>query len=333
MLQPPSHSHHPPPCSVPAPMASCYTAGRGTPPAPAPLPRPGALSWLPLAATLRDGAPVTVRQLAAADVPAAAALLRHAVTVDRAWPWEEPLDNTAFAAYWCSHAAFVVVPASGGEGGRGRGAPSHPPESSPLPPRPQPPLLTAGSSEEEGERTTLSGGAPLSSGHPAGGGRATAAAPGRPAPPVVHGDGGGGGGSGCPNSGSGGGGCAGSGTPPAGAVSPCPPLLGAFYVKPNYPGRCDHLANGGFVTAPAARRRGVGTLMAAAHARAAADLGYRGVVFNLVFANNAAATALWERVGMRRVGTIPAAARMRPVGGVGEEVSYVDAHILYRSLV
>lgn len=112
-----------------------------------------------------------------------------------------------------------------------------------------------------------------------------------------------------------------------------PPLLGAFYVKPNFPGRCDHLANGGFVTAPAARRRGVGTLMAAVHARAAADLGYRGVVFNLVFANNAAAGALWARVGMRRVGTIPAAARMPVTGGGGGETEYVDAHILYRSLV
>ncbi|OSX78966.1 hypothetical protein BU14_0093s0009 [Porphyra umbilicalis] len=72
--------------------------------------------------------------------------------------------------------------------------------------------------------------------------------------------------------------------------------------------------------------------MAAAHARAAGDLGYRGIVFNLVFDDNVAAAALWAAAGMVRVGTLPAAARM-PRGGGGGGVDYVDAHILYRSLV
>ncbi|GAB0489298.1 hypothetical protein MMPV_000515 [Pyropia vietnamensis] len=267
-------------------MASCYTTGGAAPP-PSASPRPGALSWLPLAAALRDGTPVTVRRLGAADTPAAAELLRHAITVDRAWPWEEPLDDAAFVAYWWRATAA---------------APVHPTRS-------------GASRDDDGNGNGDGDGDGNGNGN-------------------GDGDGSGGGGRGSGDGDRDWGTYTDSndnGVPTTG--DPLPHLLGAFYVKPNFPGRCDHLANGGFVTAPAARRRGVGSLMAAAHARAAADLGYRGVVFNLVFANNAAAVALWERVGMRRVGTIPAAARMPAGKREGEELTYVDAYILYRSLV
>ena len=37
--------------------------------------------------------------------------------------------------------------------------------------------------------------------------------------------------------------------------------LGTFYVKPNYPGRSNHVCNGGFIVTDAARNRGVGRLM------------------------------------------------------------------------
>lgn len=38
-------------------------------------------------------------------------------------------------------------------------------------------------------------------------------------------------------------------------------LLGCFYIKPNFPGRCSHVCNGGFITNPQHRGLGVGTFM------------------------------------------------------------------------
>jgi L-amino acid N-acyltransferase YncA len=133
-------------------------------------------------------------------------------------------------------------------------------------------------------------------------------------------------------------------------------IVGAFYCKPNFPGRCDGICNGGFVVAPEARRRGVGRAMADCFFRVGERLGYRGALFNLVFASNTASVALWRSVGMQLVGTIPGAARMRRDGaaaaaaaaargaeacgagsaherGAADAFEYVDAHIMFRSLV
>lgn len=59
-------------------------------------------------------------------------------------------------------------------------------------------------------------------------------------------------------------------------------VWGAFYIKPNFPGRCSHVCNGGFITDPRRRRRGVARLMGHAFLRFAKDLGYRASYFNLV---------------------------------------------------
>jgi RimJ/RimL family protein N-acetyltransferase len=86
-------------------------------------------------------------------------------------------------------------------------------------------------------------------------------------------------------------------------------VLGCFYVKPNFPGRCSHVCNGGFITAPQARHQGVATLMGHMYLQAAKDLGYRSSYFNLVFANNVASVRLWESLGFERVAVLPKAAR------------------------
>jgi len=59
-------------------------------------------------------------------------------------------------------------------------------------------------------------------------------------------------------------------------------FLGMFYVKPNFPGRCAHVCNGGFITLPQHRGRGIGQLMARCFLRFAKDLGYKASLFNLV---------------------------------------------------
>ena len=78
-----------------------------------------------------------------------------------------------------------------------------------------------------------------------------------------------------------------------------------FYVKPNFPGRCSHICNGGFVTARHARRQGVARLMGVQFQRIAKDLGYKASFFNLVFVSNVASVNLWRSLGFLETGRVP----------------------------
>lgn len=102
-------------------------------------------------------------------------------------------------------------------------------------------------------------------------------------------------------------------------------LIGAFYLKPNWIGKSKHVANAGFVVAPSWRRKGVGWMLGATMLTCARKLGYRGVIFNLVFAGNHVALRLWEGLGFSRIGVVPRAVCVAP--GV-----YEDAVIMFRSL-
>ncbi|KAI8924863.1 hypothetical protein BC831DRAFT_505312 [Entophlyctis helioformis] len=88
-------------------------------------------------------------------------------------------------------------------------------------------------------------------------------------------------------------------------------IYGAFYVKPNFPGRCSHVCNGGFIVEHAQRGKGVGTVMANAFKQIAPLLGYKASMFNLVFASNQASVALWRRTGFAEIGRLPGAGRLR----------------------
>jgi RimJ/RimL family protein N-acetyltransferase len=95
-------------------------------------------------------------------------------------------------------------------------------------------------------------------------------------------------------------------------------VIGAAYIKPNFPGRCSHICNGGFLVHQAWRRRGAATILAGAFLPAAMELGYRRVFFNLVFVTNEASLRLWDSMGFHRVGVIPEAGLLKGHG-------YVDA--------
>ncbi|KAG0167007.1 hypothetical protein DFQ28_006721 [Apophysomyces sp. BC1034] len=88
-------------------------------------------------------------------------------------------------------------------------------------------------------------------------------------------------------------------------------VIGMYYVKPNYPGRCSHICNGGFFTSTKFRGLGAGRAMAETFLTVAPALGYKASVFNLVFANNEASIRIWKRLGFQQVGLIPAAARLK----------------------
>nr|GAT57840.1 alternative cyclin Pcl12 [Mycena chlorophos] len=108
-------------------------------------------------------------------------------------------------------------------------------------------------------------------------------------------------------------------------------IAGAYYVKPNYPGRSSHICNGGFVVPPVHRGSGYGSALAKSYLHYAPKLGYRASVFNLVYVNNVASVKLWERLNFTRAGLIPQAGRLRRKDGQGEE--YVDAIVFYKSFV
>ena len=103
-------------------------------------------------------------------------------------------------------------------------------------------------------------------------------------------------------------------------------VVGSYSVRPNQPGRASHLANGAYLVDPAARGGGVGRALGEDSVRECRRLGYRGMQFNLVVATNEPAVRVWTAVGFRIIGTVPGAFRHAAVG-------YVDAHIMYRSLL
>lgn len=103
-------------------------------------------------------------------------------------------------------------------------------------------------------------------------------------------------------------------------------VLGAFFIKPNFPGRCSHICNAGFIVHPTMRGRGMGRLMGESMLQLASYLGYSAAMFNLVFETNIASIQLWESLGFETIGRIPKAAKL--VDG-----NLVDALMMYKELV
>ncbi|MFS0516786.1 GNAT family N-acetyltransferase [Nostoc sp. UIC 10607] len=102
-------------------------------------------------------------------------------------------------------------------------------------------------------------------------------------------------------------------------------ILGAFYLKPNFPGRCCHICNAGFIVQPELRGQGIGRFMGEAMLLIAANLGYEAVMFNLVFETNIPSITLWQSLGFEIIGRIPRAAKL-------EDEEVVDALMMYRTL-
>ncbi|MGC4097255.1 MAG: GNAT family N-acetyltransferase [Nitrospira sp.] len=79
-------------------------------------------------------------------------------------------------------------------------------------------------------------------------------------------------------------------------------IVGAFDLKPNWPGRAAHVANAGFIVAPKCRGKGLGRLLGEVMLDYATQLGYRSVIFNLVFSENVNARRLWTALGFSQLG-------------------------------
>jgi len=103
-------------------------------------------------------------------------------------------------------------------------------------------------------------------------------------------------------------------------------IVGTYYLMANQGGGGAHVANCGYMTAPAARGKGVARAMCAHSLERAVARGFRGMQFNHVVSSNAAAVALWKSMGFAIVGTLPAAFNHPRLG-------YVDSYVMFRSLL
>jgi len=104
-------------------------------------------------------------------------------------------------------------------------------------------------------------------------------------------------------------------------------IVGAFVLKDNQPGYGKHICNPAYMVKTESRGLGVGDDLCRESIRAATELGYRGMQFNLVVSTNTAAVKLWKRHGFQHIGTVP--------GGfyVEDEDRYVDTYLYFKSLI
>jgi len=83
-------------------------------------------------------------------------------------------------------------------------------------------------------------------------------------------------------------------------------LLGAYYLKPNFPGLGSHIANAGYLVSRLHRGRGIGRRLVEDSIARAPSLGFDAIQFNFVFADNPA-RSLYEDLGFQVIGRIPGA--------------------------
>lgn len=103
-------------------------------------------------------------------------------------------------------------------------------------------------------------------------------------------------------------------------------ILGTYVFRANQKGGGAHVANCGYMTAPAATGRGVAHAMCHHSLQHARANNFRAMQFNFVISTNTRAVALWQRCGFEIVGRLPAAF-LHPTAG------YVDALIMYQPLI
>jgi len=102
-------------------------------------------------------------------------------------------------------------------------------------------------------------------------------------------------------------------------------ILGTYFLKANQKGGGAHVANCGYVTAPAAQGRGFGRMMCDHSIARAKARAFRAMQFNFVVATNENAVRLWQSCGFEIVGRLPGVLLHPRLG-------YVDALVMVRAL-
>jgi len=83
-------------------------------------------------------------------------------------------------------------------------------------------------------------------------------------------------------------------------------LAGAYYLKPNSPGRAAHIANAGYLVDAPWRGQGIGRRLVEDSIERAPTVGFDAIQFNLVFESNPA-RRLYEELGWAQIGRVPRA--------------------------
>lgn len=102
-------------------------------------------------------------------------------------------------------------------------------------------------------------------------------------------------------------------------------VVGGYLLKPNQPWRGSHIANAGYIVDESVRGGGIGRALCRDSVRRAAELGYRGMQFNIVVETNTGAVGLWLSEGFRIIGTVPGVFRHA-------DGRFVGAHVMFREL-
>ncbi len=102
-------------------------------------------------------------------------------------------------------------------------------------------------------------------------------------------------------------------------------IVGTYHIMANKPGLGGHVCNCGYMVAKEMRGLGIGRKLGEHSLKAAVELGYKAMQFNLVVATNEASMSLWPKLGFEVVGRLPGAFKY-----AGEKL--VDAYVMYKIL-
>jgi len=100
---------------------------------------------------------------------------------------------------------------------------------------------------------------------------------------------------------------------------------GAYFFKPQWPGRGAHIATATYMVAQKERGNGLGKLLGSHSLDAAIEHGYKSMQFNYVVSTNLSAVKLWKSLGFNIIGTLP---------GVFDHKDHgpVDAYVMFKNL-
>ena len=102
-------------------------------------------------------------------------------------------------------------------------------------------------------------------------------------------------------------------------------ILGTSYVRANQQGGGAHIANCGYLTAEAARGRGVARALCAHSIEYCRSVGFKAIQFNFVVSTNEPAVHLWHAFGFDVLARLPKAFDHPRLG-------LVDALVMWKSL-
>ena len=101
-------------------------------------------------------------------------------------------------------------------------------------------------------------------------------------------------------------------------------IIGIYILHPNQSGGGAHIANAAFMVPSVARGQGIGRAMGKHCLKEARRLGFHAMQFNFVVSTNESAVKLWQKLGMKIVGTLPGAFRH-------PEKGYVEVYVMFQS--